>query len=260
MCTVGQLVSGKIQFITDLDLGTSSGLMETELGFTFAAILLLLIRDRERFWSMVCIFAVVITFKRMAFVAILLTAMIGIMHSLMPKGIRRSVRFLWLAVSATLLAATALSADLIYQVVADTYFPGASANQISLGRFNMLSWAKTHFFAAEAANQLFGFGPASINYFFFYNWRPGFEHGHNDYMKLLFDYGWIGLCLLLLSFAALFSRNERTFVVGVFAFIIFISDNVLIYATFMIPAAYCSLVCETNHLTMLRRSSGVLNG
>lgn len=248
LCSLAvQGANGRLQYVSAFDLAGSEGLLESELSFTFAVALIFFTYRRKKLWAALCLAAMILTFKRMAFIALGTSFVaLSIYYLVWPGQTSRLARFIYLAMFVAITAAVALSADKLFEFVATNFFPEQSANQLSFGRFNMLNWSMQYFQAGPILNQLFGYGPGRINELFFQVWRPGFEHAHNDYMKILFDYGWVGFSLILFAFIALFSRNVPTMAAGYATMLIFMTDNTLIYVTFMIPLAYCCLTVQSS--------------
>lgn len=83
----------------------------------------------------------------------------------------------------------------------------------------------------------------------------GISLTHNDWLKILVDYGYVGLAAFLFIYYRIFGANIWTMALGVMNAIIMMTDNVLIYIFYQFPIimTYWALI-EPN--TVVRQSWG----
>lgn len=206
--------------------------------------------------SALLILTIAASLSRTALVAAILIAALAWTR---PRGARGAIRTAALvgAAALALLAMVLLFAPLRERVTkGDLVSVAGEVSVNTSGRIEIWRVVWTSYLEAPITGQ--GAGSAEVD--LAQVGPPSFDHPHNDYLRVLHDYGLVGLLLLVSGIGALFfecwrdwgrttDRTEGRFhlaaclVLSAFA-ITMVTDNTLVYADFVGPMAIvvgCSL-------------------
>jgi O-antigen ligase len=116
---------------------------------------------------------------------------------------------------------------------------GSSPNGLSMGRYDIavMLWEKLR--AASTLNWFIGFGAGSADAVseVTANLNP-----HNDWLKVMFDYGILGLCVVHMMFFLILARHRLGIMMYLYTATLMMTDNVFIYLYYypFIAMAMCT--------------------
>jgi hypothetical protein len=90
--------------------------------------------------------------------------------------------------------------------------------------------------ARPFAESIFGSGPGSADRFASIVSGGVLTQPHNDWMKILYDYGIVGSLVMTTFLALMFSTSAIAAVIALTSAIMMCTDNVLIYLFYQFPA------------------------
>ncbi len=197
------------------------GMIESNLAFPLGVLLLYYLSRRQWGRALIAAIFLIVGSKRIAIIGVL--AAVGLdmlIHRLSPVPRRR----LFLA-AVILCAVVALFSEMAFTWLAQ--IAHTDVYQFSLGRYSFASVLWDRLSPAQWSHWLFGFGPGGAD-----GWlaHQGIEvNPHNDWLKILFDYGFFGLALLIAAFGALFPRTRLGNMLYLYTAVLMITDNTFIY-------------------------------
>jgi O-Antigen ligase len=203
----------------------SHGILESTLGFPFGAILLYYAHCRK--WRRVVVVTLLMfmAFKRITFigvaVALSFDSMIGHVRSF------RLSRTVAIVVVVGLSVAAILSTQIFELLAGIVEFKESSADSISVGRYDIAVMLWKQLDSGQLSNWLFGFGPGAADFqvashFILIN-------PHNDWLKILFDYGLIGFVGMHIVLLMTFGRHRLGLMVYLYSATLMLTDNIFIY-------------------------------
>ena len=207
---------------TVIDFSGSRGVLESIFAFPLGVVLIYHLNERR--WGRALITAIffVIAFKRIAMVGVVAAVALDFLARRLSQAARRR-----LFVAAVVLACvTALFSTRIFGELG-SLAGGVNSNAVSLGRYSFAEALWAHWSQGGMAHWLFGFGPGSADAWLAH--KDILANPHNDWLKILFDYGAFGLVLLHGVLAVLFPATRLGNKLYLYAAILMITDNTLIY-------------------------------
>jgi O-antigen ligase len=163
---------------------------------------------------------------------------------------RKSTRAAGATVILAVAAAAAYWAVTSYAPIRDRFLGGDNA--VNYGGVSLNTSGRSQLWEiilnSSAREPFFGHGPGSAE-LLISSLYPNIAHPHNDYLRLLHDFGWVGLILFALGYAVLFARVFKrarrldspvhwSAVATLTAIAIAaLTDNVIVYPFVMVPAA-----------------------
>ncbi len=213
--------------------------LQEDNAFQFALFSLYFIYRKDYKWMTISLFMNGIIFKRIAFFALL--ASLGAylyLFGFKPREYLNTQRYrkslftaviyviiLYLiAMNIAYLARIILNYFHYYDVSADYFLQGRIAIQSELNRIV----SNTEIFST-----LFGHGIGSADNTLQVIYLI-FDNPHNDFLKLQFEYGIIGLLLYILAIWTIIIRNCFSVLVFIFSMTLLPTDNTIIYITYQI--------------------------
>jgi O-Antigen ligase len=122
---------------------------------------------------------------------------------------------------------------------------GVSIEEVMLGRFEIGSEMNRAMSSRPLAESLFGSGAGSADALASIVSDGVLSEPHNDWMKILYDYGIVGSLIIIFFMALVFSISATAAVIAITSAIMMSTDNVLIYLFYQFPVvlmvAYSSL-------------------
>jgi hypothetical protein len=122
---------------------------------------------------------------------------------------------------------------------------GVSIEEVMLGRFEIGSEMNRAMSTRPLAESLFGSGAGSADALASIVSDGVLSEPHNDWMKILYDYGIVGSLIIIFFMALVFSISATAAVIAITSAIMMSTDNVLIYLFYQFPVvlmvAYSSL-------------------
>lgn len=237
-------------FVGGFDLLHSRGGIETGLAFTFTVAAITSAYFSRRLLFILSLLFCFLFFKRIAFVSLFVSlSFLGSMvvvgrfigaereEQLLPIG-----KIIFWAVALMCLS-VALQLDNIVQFInfhvarLYTYSP----EELFLGRFAINQYFDQLRSQFNLYTVLFGQGPGSANWVLTMVMQNALHNVHNDYLKLVFDYGWFGFGVYLYCYYKLFSRSLLGLALGINSMILYVTDNTLIYVTYQMFAMFAAV-------------------
>jgi hypothetical protein len=186
------------------------------------------------------ILALIMTFlggKRIGLAAMLAGVLVIWFLLKSPALNRPKARFFLL-----LLAFAAINAVSVYLVwIAETAFRAAHITvpieEFFAGRYMISNAIYDEMSARSILTSLFGSGAGSADTVTLEITAGRTPLTHNDWLKIMFDYGVIGSVVFTVGFAAIFSTSALAMGLGLATAVLMMTDNVLIYLFYQIPVA-----------------------
>jgi len=110
-----------------------------------------------------------------------------------------------------------------------------SIEEVMLGRFEIASQMSHAMDNRSLSESLFGFGPGSADALAVRVSDGVLTHPHNDWNKILYDYGVAGSLIITAFMAVVFSTSATAAAIAVASATLMCTDNVLIYLFYQFP-------------------------
>jgi hypothetical protein len=102
-------------------------------------------------------------------------------------------------------------------------------NQFTNGRFDVYKFIIARLLSTPH-NLIFGEGPGFSADFLEATYKnAGFEHPHNDFLKILIDNGFVGLCVIIFAYLAFIGRSVYSLAISIYIITLWLVDNTFIY-------------------------------
>ena len=219
---VGMLVEAAVEGVgEEVNLFGSQGILESTLAFPIGLVTLYYVHFRQWGRALIAAIWLFLAFKRIAFLAVPM----AIGFDLVISGyVRFSVARLLAFAGVIAISIAALFSSQIFEFVAATLqIQNTSANSISLGRYGFAS----RIWAAQANNPalswVFGSGPGSADA------AVGVDNPHNDWLKILFDYGIFGFLVIHAILCRLLCEHRLGIMLYIYTATLMVTDNIFIY-------------------------------
>ncbi|MFA5951935.1 MAG: O-antigen ligase family protein [Hyphomicrobium sp.] len=224
----GLLIEAPIKGVQlSVNLVDSTGILESALAMPLGVLVVYFYWRGQKPMTMVAGLLCFVAFKRIVILAVLGAILLSVLSDFMRHSER--TRFAIAVVVSVLLSVIALNLQLVFgemQTLAEN--DDFSANRLSLGRFEIAQTLWQEWAGRELLNTMFGFGPGAADAVIWH--RMGSEVlTHNDWLKLLFDYGVAGVVAFHLIFMLLFGTNRLGSMLYVFSSIVMMTDNIILY-------------------------------
>lgn len=217
----------------NVDFAASQGIIESALAFPLGIVFLYYIHERKWSHALIAFVFLFLAFKRMALVAAFAAAFMDLaFRSIGAKGINRFVAALFVVMCSVV----ALYLYEIFEFVADNFLPeSVNANKVSLGRWDWASVLWNHIDQHGYSYKLIGFGPGASDHLI--GLHEGKENNpHNDWLKLLFDYGVIGFIGGHVALYVTLARNSLGVMLYTYTAILMMTTNPLVYMFYFVFA------------------------
>jgi hypothetical protein len=201
---------------------------ESFVCFPLSAITLYFAMTRQYRWAIVTFIVVVLGLRRGAPTAAILGALTFLLSSRVPFLRGRPV---WLPCFLLFIGAAIFSLNIPAFFSHDTSVGsgGIGINQFTNGRFEVYRFLIGKLLSTPH-NLIFGEGPGFSADFLESSYKNlGFEHPHNDFLKILIDNGFVGLFLITLAYIAFIGRNVYSLAISVYIVTLWLVDNTFIY-------------------------------
>jgi hypothetical protein len=140
--------------------------------------------------------------------------------------------------------------------------PDAHVEHIMLGRYHIGQEIMRSLGNRSWSETLAGAGPGSANELAGLLTDGVLGQPHNDWLKILFDYGILGSAAITILMAMMFSSSKTAAAVGLSSAIIMLTDNVIMYLFYQFPIvlmiAFCAQVKASRSAKPNERQSPVL--
>lgn len=202
----------------------SHGILESTLGFPLGVVVLHYIHHRKWRQALIAGVLLFVAFKRITFLGVGLAVGLNL---LLGRGVSFRTGRLLALTTVALLSVTAIFSTQIFENMADYFdLEQSSANSVSLGRYDIAVALWDRLGSGSLLNWTIGFGPGSADALVIgdFDLNP-----HNDWLKVLFDYGILGFvcvhAVLLLNFV----RHRLGIMLYVYTATLMMTDNIFIY-------------------------------
>ena len=212
-------------FGEQVNLFGSQGILESTLAFSIGLVVVYYLHFR--LWNRAILAAIVLflAFKRITFVAVVLA--VGFDLVILPFVRRQLARTIAFA-GVFVLSVVALFSAQIFEIVAVALkIENTSANSISLGRYELAVMLWDTLMGRSLPTWLFGAGPGSADAFV--TAKSSITNPHNDWLKILYDYGAVGFFAFHAILYRTFFEHRFGLLLYLYSAVVMMTDNILIY-------------------------------
>ncbi len=229
----------------------SVGVLESTLAFPLGVIVLFYFHERKWWRFLLACFVLFLTFKRITLLGVCAIAALEFASLVVFRRpfSRRVAIFAVISVSVCALFLTEIF-EFVSELIADE---NSSAAALSLGRTEFATAMWDSIDRAAIERELFGFGPGSSVRFL--SDLGDVANPHNDWLKVLFDYGFLGFAGFHVILGLIHPDTPLGNKLYVFTAILMVTDNVLIYIHYF---AFVFLVCRIDQTRKQKGGSHVL--
>ena len=176
--------------------------------------------------------------KRIALLAILVGVVSCYVFRTFEFLQKRETRFLVLLTALAAINIVAVHQSAIAEYLHSRLRPEAHIEEIMLGR---------HAFGVQIDHAMedrswlqsaLGSGPGAATLVARFVSNGELKEVHNDWLKLVFDYGFVGSALITIFMALIFSSSRTAPAIAMTSAVIMMTDNVTIYLFYQIPVAF----------------------
>jgi hypothetical protein len=202
----------------------SHGILESTLGFPLGVVVLHYMHHRKWRHSLIAGVLLLLAFKRITFLGVALA--IGL-NLLLGRRVSFRTGSLLAVATVVLLSVTAIFSTDIFESVADYFdLQDSSANSVSLGRYDVAVALWDRLDSGSLLNWTLGFGPGSADALV----SGDFElNPHNDWLKVLFDYGILGFVGVHAVLVLNLVRHRLGIMMYIYTATLMMTDNIFIY-------------------------------
>jgi O-antigen ligase len=207
--------------VLNFEVFSSQGMIESSLAFPLGLVLIYYLNERQWGRALIAAIVLVVGSKRIAMAGVLAAVALDVLSYRLSPVARRRLFF----AAVVLCIAAALFSEQVFKELGA--LANIDSNEVSLGRYSFASELWARFSPTGLRHWLFGLGPGSADAWLVH--QGILLNPHNDWLKILFEYGIFGLVLLLAAFAALFPRTRFGNKLFLYTAVLMITDNTLIY-------------------------------
>lgn len=155
----------------------------------------------------------------------------------MPVWNRPRARFLLMALMFATLNVVSVNLVWIVEVAFKAMHITVPIEEFMVGRYKISSAIHQVMSDRSLLMTLFGSGAGSADTMTIQVTAGGVPLTHNDWLKIIVDYGLAGSVLFTLGLAAIFSTSALAAGLGIATAVLMMTDNVMIYLFYQIPVA-----------------------
>jgi hypothetical protein len=217
----------------------SHGILESTLGFPLGVLLLYFLRTRRWLRALIAAILLLMTFKRITFMGVLLA--VAFDTGLARARSLEMRRFLASIVVVALSLAAIFSTQLFQDAANSLALDDSSADSVSVGRYDIAIMLWGQFDAGQPLNWVLGFGPGAADAQVASNFI--LINPHNDWLKILFDYGVAGFVAIHLVLFLILARHRLGLMIYVYSATLMMTDNIFIYMFYQlfVSVSMCSV-------------------
>ena len=222
-----------------LNITTSESTFESSFGFLFGALAVYAGLKRQKWLAILAFMGAVLALKRIVLLAVIVCWIL----CMLPDRIKQRMFSPWVMVPLNLLivAVLILYANHAFDHWVGDLF-GQSANQFGMGRQQLFFSVARDIYLHPQQFIFFGTGPGGA--YETLSRSLGAANLHSDLLKILFEYGLIVFCgFLWLAYRV---RSASLKIMFLYANILFVTDNVLIYHFFLFFLCLFALALESD--------------
>ena len=224
--TVNMIVEAAVEGVgEEINLFGSQGILESTLAFSIGAILLYYLHKGR--WGRAALAGIVLflAFKRITFAAVPLALGFDL---LMRRYGRCDMAGAAAFCMVFLLSVIALFSTQIFEFVSETMnLYNTSANSISLGRYEIAVKIWAELLQKPWSDWILGSGPGSVDAFV--TTKSSLNNPHNDWLKILYDYGVLGFLVIHLILFRTLCEHRLGRMLYIYGAFIMMTDNIFIY-------------------------------
>ncbi len=222
------ILAGNKTLSLEVDFIASKGILESSYGLTIGAIAVYFIHKRDWRWGLIALVFTFISFKRVAFGGIVLAGLIPVLLRADHFLSERRTRFACVLAFAVLVI-VGLNMVFLFEYGVRTLFGDVSVDRYALGRYAMAKILLAYQEMQNVSFWMFGGGPGSAQALVA-EYYESLEQPHNDFMKINFEYGFLGQLLIYVMLYLTIARTKIGSYLFLYQGIMFLTDNTFIYA------------------------------
>ncbi len=220
-------------------------------GIIFGGFFLVFLDRKKWLWALIALGVIFLTGKRAIFLGLL--PAIGVYYIfLVPTKLNLDKAFVglttWLYFLSFLLVGYFLLE--VSQWFIDQIDPNGSltVNRFLMGREKFIFGLRREMESASVFIDLFGHGPGQADFYLMEHVRPDWVNKgkpvnpHNDSLKLIFDYGWIGSSLFFGVLYSFYIKSRAGILMFLYTIPLFLVDNSLIFIYYLFIVGVISRV------------------
>jgi hypothetical protein len=205
----------------------SDGILESALAFPIGAVTLYFLHTGRWGRALMAFVLLFLAFKRIAFLGVAIAVGFDlVLGRFIRQGAARTIA---LTVVITLSAAALFSAQLFELVSSTLDLEQTSANSISLGRYDIATRLWQDIVPGPLGKWLIGFGPGAADSVVTATTAGTLTNAHNDWLKILYDYGVIGLVVMHIVLFHTLTGHRLGVMLYLYGATVMMTDNILIY-------------------------------
>ena len=219
---------------------------ESILAFIFGLFTLYFILRKDKFYSIISLVFTIISFKRIALLALLFSLLINFILN-RSKNIKKKIKYLkytGIASNFLLVLFIYLFSTGFFDLIISKWI-GESANQFSLGRKLVYESVISNL----KPNLFFGAGLAKTSLFLENSITTKINLLHSDLLKIFLEFGWVVFTIWIIVQFNLNTKYKDLLILFIYLNIVFLTDNVLIYfnVAFIFYLMQCSTIINENY-------------
>lgn len=227
-----EYASGAVPYIPGMDILGSNGGLESSYGLSIGLFAVFFLHKRWWAWAALAALATIIALKRSSYIGVLLFGVLPVAYQFVQTRYRAPsaparIRYAPFILAYVCIALVGTHMFLILTTLSRGALVRYSVNQLTMGRFEYLGDLQLWQAATPFTQKLFGGGPGAT--------AAGLaalgikDLLHNDFAKILFEYGYIGSIAVQVGIVLLIVRGRISRYLLLYQSIIFLTDNTFIY-------------------------------
>lgn len=219
----------------------SDGAMEYDLGAALGLFFAFFLLRKKWFWLVLSAIIIVLSGKRVIIVALFASISYSIALKIFQQKFTPRVVY-------PIVAAFSLTSMFIVEIavfVQDLFNLNLPISRLLMGRDTSAIPLRNGILSDSLFSLFLGHGPGSANLFLgsIVTWSDGTSAlPHNDYLKILYDYGVLGFIALFFLFHRLFLSTPIGVALYLYTLVVFAFDNAFIFVFYLIPLGLMSKI------------------
>lgn len=226
-----------------ISLGQSQSVFEGTLGLISPLLVFYYFQKKKYGYAVICALISVLMFKRIAIAAMIISVLYGIILSkLKNKRLAQTISMILIL----LIWFLSININQVFEIVSNIYLEyfGTSVgpDSFSSGRYSIFAYIWNAYLSNQSILQwIFGRGVGRSAEIMGSGEMLSFTNLpllHNDWMKILIDYGISGSAIIIFTLSVMSSKNLMYSMVSIYTAILFSTDNVVVYASYWLVALF----------------------
>jgi len=226
-------------------------MLEFDLGSVFGLFALFFLHRRQKWWFLFSLAVVLLVGKRVILFSMFPAA---VYYFVVMRPLKTwSARAWGLGTFFGVSAVVSVFLPEIAKALAALFGLDVPVEVLLMGRHGtVFALREAIFLAGDTLSMLFGHGPGSADVYLgvnhLVNWgKGGIANPHNDYLKLMYDYGLFGLVGYFFCGLWTFARSKYGCLAWLYTMMVYMVDNSLIFIVYLLPLALISFFPEETH-------------